>query len=330
MDNRCASALIIGSSKAPCRLKYFTCGTLLGTAVFSFAVAGAQEKPLSRAFQAGASRSYRVVLRLQTEVRGISTEQIGEKTYARPFVREAEAQASWAARVRVTAVSADGTAEVEEEMGEFQMAAGPPAENDEASKRLAEALREALTIWTRTRTLRYREAQDGQLNGVEAAGAPPLAEEAPPVLTLWLVHALRPAAKLPNRPVQLGAGWEELRQVNLAPWMNVSGSESGEWLAAGAGGAPGPSLHIVQQIRGSAAGRGTDGKGMGLPAGGGQGKATFFAESLVKLSLLDGSVVQARRSASREIVWTLAPVEGLPDPPQFRTRLSATVTIERE
>lgn len=311
-------------------MKRFNYGALLGVAVFSLAVAGAQERPLSRSFHAGASRIYRVVLRLRTELRGISTEKIGEKTYVKPFVREAEAQASWTARVRLAGVSAGGAADVEEELDEFQVAGGPPPENTEASNPLAEALRETLAVWTKTRTLRYREAQDGQLSAVEAAGAPPLGEETPPVLTLWLVQALRPAAKLPNRPIQLGARWEEPRKVSLPPWIHVSGSESGEWLAAGTGGEPGPALHIVQQIHASAARGGADGNGMNLLAGEGQGEATFFAESLVKLSLLDGSVVTATRSASREVVWTLAPVEGLPEVPQFRTKLSATVTIERQ
>jgi len=293
-------------------------------AVMGPAATGGQEKPLERSFASGASSGFRIQLTVHTEVRGEETEKIGAKTYVKPFVHAAEAGLSWTASRRVISMDAAGLAEIEETLGSFEEFGADALAGDPDSAKLLAALREMLSGWKKDSVLRYREARNAQLSGLNAEGVPPLGEEKPVVLTLWLLRALRPVAALPTKPVRIGERWEEPRSANLPPWEGVKGLESGEWLEAGAGGQLAATLQVVQQIRGSAP---RPGAGDASPQE--RAEATFFAESLADVSLLDGSLISATRSASREILWTPGPVEGLPDPPQFRAKLSATVTIRR-
>ncbi len=283
-----------------------------------------QEKPLQENLAAGATSRFCIQLTVHTEVRGEATEQIGAKTYVKPFVHAAEAGLGWTAVRRVASVDAAGLTEIEETLDAFEEFGADALAADQDSAKLLAALRETLASWKKDRVLRYRESRDGQLAALAAEGVPPLGEDDPVVLTLWLLRALRPAVALPAKPVRIGDHWEEPRSANLPPWQDVKGSESGEWLEAGAGGQLAATLHVVQQIRGN-----TVRPGAGDGADRGRGQASFFAESLSSVSLLDGSLLSATRSAYRELLWTLAPVEGLPDPPQFRAKLSATVTIHR-
>jgi len=50
----------------------------------------AQQKPLTRAFIAGAEEGYQVNVTIRVETRGVSTEKIGDKTYADAFTHEAK------------------------------------------------------------------------------------------------------------------------------------------------------------------------------------------------------------------------------------------------
>ncbi len=286
-----------------------------------------QEKPLQLSLAAGATSRFRIQLTVHTEVRGEATEQIGAKTYVKPFVHAAEAGLGWTAVRRVVSVDAAGLAEIEETLDAFEeFGADALAADDDSARHggLLAALRETLASWKKDRVLRYRESRDGQLSALAAEGVPPLGEDKPVVLTLWLLRALRPAVALPAKPVRIGDRWEEPRSANLPPWQDVKGSESGEWLEAVAGGQLSATLHVVQQIRGA-----SPRPGAGHASEVRRGQASFFAESLSSVSLLDGSLLSATRSASRELLRTLAPVEGLPDPPQFRAKLSVAVTIHR-
>ncbi len=287
----------------------------------------AQQNPLEQSLAAGTTSRFRIQLTVHTEVRGEETEQIGVKTYVKPFVHAAEAGLSWTAAHHVVSVDAAGSGEIEETLGGFEEFGADALAADQDSARhggLLAALRGMLASWKKDRVLRYREARNGQVSALTAGGVPPLGEDNPAVLALWLLRALRPAVALPAKPVRIGDHWEEPRSANLPPWQDVKASESGEWLEAGAGGQLAATLHVVQQIRGA-----SPRPGAGEGPAEGQGEAAFFAESLSNVSLLDAGLLSATRSASREILWTLAPVEGLPHPPQFRAKLSATVTIRR-
>src|ERR1017187_8113894 len=60
----------------------------------------------------------------------------------------------------------------------------------------------------------------------------------------------------------------------------------------------------------------------------GSATAYFHAESLSTLALDDLRLITASRSATRDIVWTLAPVEGLAKPPRYRGRLFVEISIQ--
>jgi hypothetical protein len=76
------------------------------------------------------------------------------------------------------------------------------------------------------RTLNYRETKAGQLLELKPDGAPTLGEAAPPLLTLWLLRALRPTIALPASAVRFGEPWQEPRSAQLPNWDDVRGSEN--------------------------------------------------------------------------------------------------------
>ena len=280
-----------------------------------------QEKPLEGSFSAGDSASYRIKLTVRSEVVGQQTESIGAKTYVQPFSRAAENGLSWTATRRVLVVNADGTAEMEESLGNFGSVADVSASADKETSTLAQSLREALASWGAPRTLRYRETRSGHLLDLKADGAPPLGEASPALLTLWLLRALRPTVALPAPPLRFGELRREPRTAQLPNWAEVRGSENGEWLEAREASEPAVRLHMVQQLSGTIV-SGTEKP----PEGSAQGR--FHGESLNTVSLGHARLLAATRSATREIIWTLAPIAGLPERPQFSGRLAVQVQIE--
>ncbi|MBI1750257.1 MAG: hypothetical protein HYR59_06280 [Acidobacteria bacterium] len=284
-------------------------------------IANAQERQLERSFSVGAPHRYRVRLTLRSELEAQRPVPIGAKTYVEPFSRSAEVTLSWRATSRVAAVADDGAAVVEEVLDEFEAAQSRVEPADDDAKKMSAALAGAVEAWRVPRTLRYRETPAGQLLGLPPDGVPALGENAPPLLTLWLLRALRPAVTLPGKPIVFGERWQDPRAVKLENWSNVRGVESGEWLEVPGGAEPAVRLHVVQQISGNVA------AGSDMPEAG-AAQARFHAESLTTLALLDGRVLSAERSAVREISRTFEAVPGLPGPQRFRARLSVQVQIE--
>ncbi len=295
---------------------------LCGLLVFSPG-ASAQEKPLERAFTPGVMSSYRIQLTVRSEISGQQTEKIGAKTYVRPFSRVAERGLSWTATRRILSVASDGSAEAEETLDDFAAAGdgGGPASEEEEAGRLSQVLRGTLERWVQKRILRYRETRAGQLLDLKLEGAPALDEAPPPLLMLWLLRALRPTAALPDKPIRFHERWQEPRAAPLRNWTDVRGSETGEWLEALEVFEPAAQLHTVQQIFGTVV------AGSEKPPEG-AAQARFHGESLNTISLTDGWVLAATRSATREVTWTLAPAEGLQERPEFRAKLSVEVRIE--
>jgi hypothetical protein len=287
------------------------------------AVAGQGSAPL-RALHAGSITAFRVALRVRSEVEGQKTTTIGAKTYVQPVSQWVEQRIAWVAEQSVITVSGDGTAEVEEKLEGFS--SSTTSSNDDAeARKLLDAMRVAEQSWEVSRTLRYRESPSGQITGVGAEGAPPLDEAGPRLLTAWLLRALRPTAALPAHPLVANKPWQEQRSVQFPEWANTAGSETGAWLGDSSGlrvkGEPALQLHSTQEISGTVIG------GSEKPREG-SARARFHAESLSTLALSDLRLLAASRSVLREIIWTLAPVEGLPTPPQFRGRLLAEVRIQ--
>ena len=180
-------------------------------------------------------------------------------------------------------------------------------------------MQNALAKWETPRTLSYRESRFGQATDISADGAPELGEQTPRVLTAWLLHALRPDAALPARPLRLDDRWQEPRSVTLPDWSDASGWESGQWFPASDSRMK-ARLDIVQQIDATVA------SGPEKPPEG-DAAAKFHSESLSTVSLDDGSLSSANRSATREITWTPQPVSGLPAPPRFGSHLTVEIQI---
>jgi hypothetical protein len=284
------------------------------------------EARLLRMFSADTTSEYRIQLTLRSELTGDQPETIGAKTYMHPFARSAGRTVAWQAVRHVLSVRPDGSAAIEESLEDFSRDdAAPSAGGDPESAKLERALRTVLENWIRAAPihLRYRETAQGRLERLDPAGVPGLEEAAPPLLALWLLRALRPVAPLPQRPIVPGERWQEPRAVALDGWDGVQAFESGEWLAApqAASLEPAARLLVVQQILGKIV-AGPEKP----PEGSAQG--SFHGESLVTFSLVDGRLLSATRSATREVSWTLAPVAGLNRAPQFAARLSAQVEIE--
>jgi len=293
-------------------------------APISQTTSGEKSGPLAHTLSAGDTHRYRVQLAVRSELEGQQAEKIGALAYLRPFTRFAESRLSWRTTNRVLSVAADGTAEIEESLEEFE-GAEPKAgtgETDEGgeAKKLSEALQNALRSWAQPRTLRYRQTPMGQLLGLQPEGAPALDEAPPALLTVWLLRALRPVVALPVRSIRFGERWQEPRPVQLPPWRNVRGSEMGEWLEAEGSLEPAVQLHIVQQIFGSVV-SGAD------QAAGGATEARFHAELLSVISLGDVRLISTTRSALREISRVLSPPVGLREAPRFRGRLSVEIQI---
>jgi hypothetical protein len=296
--------------------------------MFAFAAAPlAQDQPLERRFFAGATSEFRIQLKVTSRVEGQETVTIGSNAYVKPFAREASATISWTAHIRVVSFSAD-SASIEEALDGFEAQSpspppvpGAPSSTDEAdTTRLEQALQNSLAKWETVRTLSYRESRAGEVTGVAADGAPDLGEQAPRVLTAWMLRALRPSAALPERPLRLDDRWQEPRSVTLPNWSATTGSESGQWFAAGDS-RTSARLDVVQQIDGTVA------SGPEKPPEG-DAAARFHGESLSTVSLDDGRLLSATRSATREITWTLRPVSGLAEPPRFGSRLTVEIQIE--
>jgi hypothetical protein len=280
------------------------------------------QQPLRRTFASGELAEYHVRLRIEVELHGTQPEKLGETTYAFALERRAEAAIEWNARRRVVGPAGDNYASVEETLTDFSVPDVRIAPEDSPTRELGDALRVALDRWRSTAPLllRYRETAGGQLAGLTPAGMMALGEDPPPVLTLWLLRALRPAAALPDRPVHFGERWHEPRSATLAGWSQVRASETGEWLEARDAAEPAVRLHIVQQI--SAAVPADPNRGLG------PGEARFHGESLNTVSLVSGRLLAATRSATREITHELPPVSGMKEPPRFTARLAVQVQIE--
>ncbi|MGA7783431.1 MAG: hypothetical protein WB997_02195, partial [Candidatus Acidiferrales bacterium] len=286
-------------------------------------IASAQGSAPLRVLRTGRTEKFQVELRVRSEVEGQKPTTIGAKTYVQPVSEWVEQKIAWNVERRVSSTDAAGGAEIEERLANFSDAASSSGKDPDTTKML-EALKAAIQPWEAPRMLHYRETRAGQITGLEAAAAPPVEEQAPRVLTAWLLRALRPTAALPAHPLAYNQSWQEPRKVQFVEWSGTTGSESGEWLGATAAlraqNEPAVQLHTTQEIAGTVT------AGNEKPTEG-TAQAHFHSESLSTLALEDLRLLGATRSAAREIVWTLAAVEGLAKPPQFRGRLLAEIRI---
>ena len=286
----------------------------------------AQNQPTLRIFRINNVSTFRTTLRIRTEIEGQKPTSIGTKTFLQPISGWLEQNISWQTTRKIIAINPDRSAEIEEQLSSFASADTTSDESENSkTKKLATDAESALTKWATPNTLHYRESRSGQISGVSADVIPPVDESAPRVLTAWLLRALRPTVALPARALNFGEHWQEPRTVQFAEWSAITASESGEWIAPPSGvrqrAEPTVKLQTTQEITGTVA------SGAEKSA---EGNATahFHAESLSTLALNDLRLMSASRSATRDILWTLAPVEGLEKAPQYRGRLFVEISIQ--
>ncbi len=291
----------------------------------------AQPRPLTRHFVASVEERYQVTLVLRAESHSVATETVAAQTYATPVVHAAEVSLHWLADRRILSVQDDGSAAIEETLvpASQQCEEAPPSEKTDAALQLS--LKTFCASWLKAEIIRYAENNKGALRETTATASenalPPLAETAPPLLSLWLKRAVRPNVIFPQLPFEMGATSQHSFQPAGHLLKNARGSETTEWLDA-QGETPAATLHVVQQLVWSATPPATAVR-IESHESQTQKDESFFADSVSTVSLQDGSLLRANRSASRTTSRHVDPVPGFSQPPEFSSKLTVTVTIER-
>ena len=295
------------------------CAGLLAVASGALVFSPAQEKPLTRTFLDGSVETFQVEVSMQVDVRGVSTQSIGEKTYVTPTAHHAQVVLRWKASRRIVSVAGDGTAQIEETDTPYSAQCEGGSGADPDAQKLQQSLAEICSHLRAEQTLRYEERPDGLI--LDLPKDPALAlDENPPLLTLWLRRNLRPSVILPALPFQPGA-----RSQRPIRSSGMNGSETTEWVDS-ATGTSGATLHVLQELSWPEPAIKSDFSNVG---GQPPGKTTFFADSNTVVSIEDGGVTNSTRTASRETKRILNPVEGLAQAPEFSSKLAVVITVRR-
>jgi len=303
---------------------------LLSLVLSGFALAqavSAQQQPLTRHFVTGTEERYQVTLEIKSESHSVMSETRADKTYVSPRDLSAAARLRCIVWRKILSVEPSGSAQIEEKV----TPAGPScAEAVSRGSATDPAMRNALVDfcveWSKGSTIRYSESPFGLQTDATSLAIVPLGESAPALLAPWLRRASRASVILPDLPLAIGASRQNALQPSNVQLQNAHGSETTQWLEA-QGDTPAATLHVVQQL---------SWKSSPDAAKSGQSHARtardeiFFADSLTTLSLVDSSVLRASRTASRTTTHPIDPVPGLPNPPDFSSKLTLTVAIERQ
>lgn len=288
-----------------------------------------EAKPIDRTFVVGATERYRITIDVKAETQSVATERIAANTYVTPVFHKAEARAAWRVTRRFLSLRTGGSAEIAEASapeGACEMVHQPDENQD---PNLQSSLARLCTKLQAERSVRYTEDREGLLNDSGAAGfSVDLGEIAPPLLRLWLRRAISPNLVFPKIPLQPGAKSIQALRPSSQFLKNAQGSESTEWLEAQSD-VPAASLHVVQQLSWDSAPQTTPAASAISRSNAAPPYEAFFSDSLITLSLLDGSVLRANRSASRKTTHKMEPVPGLPEPPEFSSKLTISITVER-
>ena len=291
--------------------------------------AQAQGKPLARIFTAESEERYKVSVSLKAQTQSVSTETVASTTYVMPVAHSAQVQLTWNTRRTILSTAPDGAAEIEETSTPTHPCEQVAQPRETADARLLESLSRLCAALAAPISIRYMEdAKGAQREFGVSKLALDFGEGQPPLLALWLRRAVRPSVVFPPLAFAAGASATQELRPSGELWNNAWGSESTDWLEAESA-TPAASLHVVQQLAWDPSTQAksptnTPKDGPTVPKHEG-----FFADSITTLSLLDGSVVRANRWASRTTSHKIDPVAGLPEPPDFSSRLTISVSIER-
>lgn len=287
-------------------------------------VASAQQKPLTRIFVTGAEERYQVTVAIRVETHGISTEKVGEKAFAQPYTHQADGQVSWRTTRNINAVGPDGTATVEETLDHFVANCVKDSSSESFNAALQKSVQDACAAWQTTVAFNYDEEKLGLIHGLAQTTAAMLGSDSS-LLSLWARRAFRPSVILPKGPLHFGGRAARRIENSSVDHRKPQGEESTEWLEA-PGEVPAATLHVSQNLSWIDPAKKNAATNVGTrPAS----QQTFYADSLNTISLLDGSLIKAARSATQETKDTLEPVPGLPEAPTFGSKLTITVTILR-
>jgi hypothetical protein len=284
----------------------------------------AQQKSLTRSFTTGTTETYLVLVSIRAETRGISTETVGDKTFIKPFTHEASGRMEWQTVREIGVVNEDGSAAIQERVEKVLMLCTDSRESGGADFELQKSLQLMCGGFERVSTLAYEEEKYGAIHGIPEE-AKWLAGQDTPLVSLWLRRALRPSLILPKEPMRFGVREEhKVGDAAHAPGT-PNGTEASEWTEAG-GESPAVTYHLAQDLAWLAPAKAAhSAKLPSLPGA----RESFYADSLNTVSLLDGSVLIASRSATYETKQVLEPVPGIPDAPEFGSKLTITVTMHR-
>jgi len=289
----------------------------------------AQAKPIGRVFTAESEDRYEVSVSLKAQTQTVSTETVASKTYVMPVVHSAQVQLTWNARRRILSTAPDGAAEIEETVTPTHPCEQVAQPRETADARLLESLSSLCAALALPISIRYTEDTKGAQHESEVSQLHlDFGESQPPLLVLWLRRAVRPSVVFPALAFAAGASATQLLRPSGELWKDAQGSESTEWLEAQSD-TPAASLHVVQQLAWRPPVQPASATNVAKDGGTAPRHESFFADSITTLSLLDGSVVRATRSASRTTSHRIEPFAGLPESPEFSSRLSISVTIER-
>lgn len=283
----------------------------------------AQQKPLSHTFVAGAEERYQIDVAVRVETHGVSTEKVGEKAYTDFYTHEASGEVSWRSTRKITSINRDGVAAVEELLDHFAANCDKDPTSKSFHAGLQKSVQDACAGWQTTTAIKYEEETNGLLRGLPAASS--VVDSESSVLSLWIRRAFRPSVVLPKTPVEFGTRTEHKVGNPPASESQPKGDESSEWLESQSE-TPSAIWHVSQNLRWIDP---PNQKVSNTPGGKPQMRQLFYADSLNTISLLDGSLLKASRSATRETTELLNPVSGLADPPTFGSKLTITVTILR-
>lgn len=284
----------------------------------------AQQKSLTRTFLPGTEERYQINVLIRVETHGVSTETVGEKAYANFYTHQADGEVSWRATRKISAVDQDGTAAVEETLDWFAANCDKDPTSRSFNAALQKSVQDTCAGWQAVTSLRYGEEKLGLIHGLSDP-TPGVFGSDSSLLSLWVRRAFRPSVILPKGPINFGNRAAHRIENSSADRGKPEGEESMEWLEA-PGEIPAATLHVAQNLSWIDKGGKNPATKVGTRP---DPRQTFYADSLNTISLLDGSLLKASRSASHETKDTLDPVPGLPDAPAFGSKLTITVTILR-
>jgi hypothetical protein len=294
----------------------------------SISAASAQQAPLTRHFAAPSQERYQVTLTLRAESHSVSTETVAAQTYVTPVAHHGEITIEWQAERKIVSLDKNGTASIEENLS-------PPGHACKAIQQTPERIDLAMNQslehfcnrWLQTLAFQYTETNRGAINERTTNPIPPLGENPPPLLALWLRHAVRPSTILSPLNLSVGAKSQQSFHPTSPLLKNAQGSETTEWLDS-QNEAPSATLHVFQQLSWTAPMSASDAN-EDQTKGANSLDEEFLADSLTTLLLQDGSILHASRTASRTSRRLIESIPGLPQPPDFSSKLTVSVTIDR-